>query len=167
MQSTPLRSLLGTTSSRLSIGLLHCRRVCIGRRAPITLARLACSYFSQHHSSKPRSTILKATSQWRTTRNYSSQMTDIFYADPNRADLFYHFVYPPTPLSQSLPAFAVSFLNATPASPDSETVIGWLPAQTYLTDTPDVPGSRQPQQPRETTAGLHDFVPNREFFAFI
>lgn len=166
MQSTPLRSLLGPTSSRFSIELLHCRRVCLGRRAPI-VARLACSYFSQHHSSKPRSTILKTPCQWKIARDYSSQMTDIFYADPNRADLFYHFVHPPTPLSQSLPAFAVSFLNATPASPDSETVIGWLPAQTYLTDTPDVPGSRQPQQPRETTAGLHDFVPNRELCAFV
>ena len=166
MQSTLLRSWPGPTSRRLSIGLLHCRPVCPGRRTSITLARLACSYFSQHHSSKPRarSTIFKATSQRRITRDYS-QMTDIFYADPNRADLFYHFVHPPTPLSRSLPAFAVSFLNATPASPDSETVIGWLPAQTYLTDTPDIPGSRASQQPRETTAGLHDFVPNREFFS--
>jgi hypothetical protein len=166
MQSKLLKSLPGPTSSRLSIGLLHCRPVCLGRRTPITLAQLTYSYFS-HHSSKPRSTIPKATSQWRITRNYSTQMTDIFYADPNRADLFYHFVHPPTPLSRSLPAFAVSFLNVTPASPDSETVIGWLPAQTYSTDTPDVPGSRPHQQPRQTAAGLHDFVPNREFFAFV
>ena len=163
MQSTLLRSLPGPTPRGLSIGFLHCRPVCLGRRSPIT-RRLACSYFSQHHSSKLRSTTLKTTSPWRITRDYSSQMTDIFYTDPNRADLFYHFVHPPTPLSRSLPAFALSFLNVTPASPDSETIIGWLPAQTYLTDTPDIPGSRPSQQSRGTTAGLHDFFPNREFF---
>ncbi|KIM46791.1 hypothetical protein M413DRAFT_64043 [Hebeloma cylindrosporum] len=166
MQSTLLRSLPGPTSRRPFLGLFHCRRVCLAK-TPITLARLAHSHFSQHHSSKYRLPILKPTIQWRITRDYSSQMTDIFYEDPNRADLFYHFVQPPTPLSRSIRAFAVSFLNATPASPDSETIIGWLPAQTYQTDTPDTSSSRTSQQGRRTTAGLHDFIPNPQFLKLL
>jgi hypothetical protein len=159
MQASLLRSLPRSTSRRLTIGILHSRPLCTRKSAH--------SLFSLPHFSKTRSTILNATSQWRITRDFSSQMTDIFYPDPNRPDLFYHFVHPPTPLSPSLPAFALSFLNATPASADSETVIGWLPAQTYMTDTPDIPGSQSSQEPRKTSAGLHDFVPNREFSAFV
>lgn len=94
-------------------------------------------------------------------RLYSTQTTDIVFPDPNRSDLYYHFVNPPTPLSSTLPAFALSFLGTTPPSADSSTVIGWLPAQTYVTDTPDELGPENTAQ-RETQATLQDFVPNRQ-----
>jgi hypothetical protein len=86
-------------------------------------------------------------------------MTDIVFPDPNRPDLFYHVVNPPTPLSKSLPAYALSFLNHTPPRVDSSTVLGWLPAETYMTDSPDMD---HVHQTRETSAGLRDFVSNRE-----
>ncbi|KAF9051817.1 hypothetical protein BJ165DRAFT_1340226 [Panaeolus papilionaceus] len=84
-------------------------------------------------------------------RLYSTQTTDIVFPDPNRPDLYYHFVNPPTPLSSTLPVFALSFLGTTPPSADSSTVIGWLPAQTY----------------RETQATLQDFVPNPKFLPIL
>lgn len=89
--------------------------------------------------------------------NANKQTTDISFPDPQRPDLFYHFVHPPTPLSASLPAFALSFLPKTPPTPESSTVIGWLPAQTYVTDTPDTPVAKR------TGAGLNDFRENPMF----
>jgi len=91
-------------------------------------------------------------------------MTDIVFPDPNRSDLFYHVVNPPTPLSKSLPAFALSFLNHTPPRVDSSTVLGWLPAETYMTDSPDTPGMDHAHQTKETSAGLRDFVENSEHY---
>jgi hypothetical protein len=98
----------------------------------------------------------------RSRRPYSSQMTDIVFPDPNRSDLFYHVVNPPTPLSKSLPAFALSFLHQPPPCVDSSTVLGWLPAETYMTDSPDAPGMDHAHQTKRTSAGLRDFVGNRE-----
>ena len=97
----------------------------------------------------------------RSRRSYSSQTTNIVFPDPNRPDLFYHVVNPPTPLSKSLPAYALSFLNHTPPRVDSSTVLGWLPAETYMTDSPDMDHIHQT---RETSAGLRDFVSNREHY---
>ncbi|PPR04585.1 hypothetical protein CVT24_012013 [Panaeolus cyanescens] len=99
-------------------------------------------------------------------RFYSTQTTDIVFPDPNRPDLFYHFVNPPTPLSSTLPAFALSFIESTPPSVDSSTVIGWLPAQTYVTDSPEEPGPENTAQ-RETQATLQDFVPNGKFVTLL
>lgn len=93
------------------------------------------------------------------TRTFTSQTTDIVFPDPARPDLFYHFVYPPTPLSHTTPAFALSFLETTPPSVDSPTIIGWLPAQTYSTDSPDNEGSKS----KGTSSTLQDFVVNGEF----
>ncbi|KAF8814687.1 hypothetical protein BYT27DRAFT_7229259 [Phlegmacium glaucopus] len=92
-------------------------------------------------------------------------MTDIVFPDPNRPDLFYHVVNPPTPLSKYLPAFALSFLNHTPPRVDSSTVLGWLPAETYMTDSPDTPD--HPHQTKETSAGLRDFVENSKFVTLL
>ena len=99
----------------------------------------------------------------RSRRPYSSQVTDIVFPDPNRSDLFYHVVNPPTPLSKSLPAFAISFLHQSPPRVDSSTVLGWLPAETYMTDSPDTPAMDHAHQNKETSAGLRDFVGNREY----
>lgn len=69
------------------------------------------------------------------------------FEDPSRRGLFYHLVQPPTPLSATRPAFAVSFLaDSPPSSSESSTVLGWLPAET--------PGD-------DRDAGLNDFVENR------
>ena len=68
------------------------------------------------------------------------------FEDPSRRGLFYHLVPPPTPLSDSRPAFAVSLLAHPPPSSQSTTVLGWLPAET--------PGD-------DRDAGLNDFVENR------
>ena len=95
----------------------------------------------------------------RSRRPYSSQMTDIIIPDPNRSDLFYHVVNPPTPLSKTLPAFAISFLHHSPPRLDSSTVLGWLPAETYMTGSPDAD-----YQNKETSASLRDFVGNREYY---
>ncbi|KAJ7628456.1 hypothetical protein FB45DRAFT_918333 [Roridomyces roridus] len=67
------------------------------------------------------------------------------FTDPTRPDLHYHLVDPPTPLSSSLPAYALSFL---PTLARTATVIGWLPAATATSDA---------------EAGLNDFVENPEF----
>ena len=72
--------------------------------------------------------------------------TNTTFEDPSRKGLFYHLVPPPTPLSATRPVFAVSLLADTPPSPESSTVLGWLPAET--------PGD-------DCNAGLNDFVENR------
>ncbi|EPQ51902.1 hypothetical protein GLOTRDRAFT_80907 [Gloeophyllum trabeum ATCC 11539] len=68
------------------------------------------------------------------------------FADPTRPDLFYHLLPPPTPLSPTAPAFALSFLPSPPPSATSCTIIGWLPAE----------GAGE-------QAGLNDFVENPAF----
>src|SRR6266850_4066511 len=72
--------------------------------------------------------------------------TSTSFEDPSRRGLFYHLVQPPTPLSDTRPAFAVSLLANPPSSSESSTVFGWLPAET--------PGD-------DRDAGLNDFVENR------
>jgi len=89
-------------------------------------------------------------------RNFTSHKTDVVFPDPNRPDLFYHLVNPPTPLSSSLPAFALSFLDTAPPSVNSPTVIGWLPAQTHAND------ASGPSQSQQKVAVLQDFVGNRK-----
>ncbi|KAK1227529.1 hypothetical protein PQX77_009436 [Marasmius sp. AFHP31] len=46
------------------------------------------------------------------------------FPDPTRPDIFYHLVQTS---DDALPAFAVSFLPTPPPSPESSTIIGWLP----------------------------------------
>ena len=78
--------------------------------------------------------------------SHSQTQTTTSFEDPSRKGLFYHLVPPPTPLSDSRPAFAVSLLADPPPSSESSTVLGWLPAET--------PGD-------DRGAGLNDFVENR------
>ncbi|PPQ89226.1 hypothetical protein CVT25_001305 [Psilocybe cyanescens] len=87
------------------------------------------------------------------------QTPDVVFPDPNRPDLFYHFTPPPTPLSPTLPAFALSFLDvAPPGGMDSPAVIGWLPAQTQAPE--GKAGS-------ESESTLDDFVGNDKFLVFL
>jgi len=78
--------------------------------------------------------------------SHSQTQTTTSFEDPSRKGLFYHLVPPPTPLSDSRPAFAISLLADPPPSSESSTVLGWLPAET--------PGD-------DRGAGLNDFVENR------
>ncbi|KAF9255249.1 hypothetical protein L218DRAFT_967481, partial [Marasmius fiardii PR-910] len=82
-----------------------------------------------------------------TTRVYSTNQASqppgqetTSFPDPSRPDLFYHLVQVST---SSYPSFAVSFLPTPPPSPESETIIGWLPA--------------------DEGAGLNDFKENSKF----
>jgi len=89
-----------------------------------------------------------------------SQFTDIVFPDPNRPDLYYHFVNPPTPLSLTLPTFALSFLRQSPPSVDSATVIGWLLAQTHKANVSEA--STGSSEPLQSDASLQDFRENRK-----
>lgn len=76
------------------------------------------------------------------------------FSDPDRTDLFYHLLNSQTehPFPGRPRVFAVSFLGHPPSTPDSETIIGWLPAVEA--------GTGQ-------HVGLHDFKENREALPFI
>ncbi|KAH9077617.1 hypothetical protein EDB83DRAFT_2344878 [Lactarius deliciosus] len=87
------------------------------------------------------------------TRSFKDQFSQTTtFEDPSRKGLFYHLVPPPTPLSDTRPVFALSFLANPPPSSESSTVLGWLPAET-------------PGDDRE--AGLNDFVQNRRFLPLL
>ncbi|KAK7042436.1 hypothetical protein R3P38DRAFT_2511607 [Favolaschia claudopus] len=88
--------------------------------------------------------ILYVPSRRRFNSTSDSESSPSF-TDPNRPDLHYHLVNPPTPLSKDAPAFALSFVVE---SPSRSTVLGWLPAATTGNDH---------------EAGLNDFVENPEF----
>ncbi|PFH53424.1 hypothetical protein AMATHDRAFT_1090 [Amanita thiersii Skay4041] len=79
------------------------------------------------------------------------------FPDPTRPDLYYHLVGPPTPVSDSHPAFALSFLSSPPPTKsgserESAGVIGWLPAVVE-----HVAGAEGGEE-----AGLNDFKENHE-----
>jgi len=67
-------------------------------------------------------------------------------ADPAHSDLHYHLIPAPNPLSNSLDAFALTFLPTPPAHSDSRTILGWLPAQSMRSES--------------DSAGLNDFKEN-------
>jgi len=81
------------------------------------------------------------------SQSTKSELASGSFSDPTRPNLFYHFLEPPTPLSEVVPVYALSFLSSVP-SPDSSTIIGWLPAQT---------------QSHTDEAGLNDFQENPKF----
>ncbi|KAG2058009.1 hypothetical protein BDR06DRAFT_951137 [Suillus hirtellus] len=71
--------------------------------------------------------------------------SDSVISDPSRPDLFYH----PVSLPMVGSAYAVSFLPQPPPTPDSCSVLGWLPAETA--------------GEADAEAGLNDFVENPKF----
>lgn len=123
------------------------RRTWLSRRPQspfLTLAilhveRLAPPHSPRHFTSSPAHAL-------PSDRPSPEIPTSTTFEDPSRKGLFYHLVPPPTPLSDTRPAFAVSLLADAPPSPESSTVLGWLPAET--------PGDNR-------GAGLNDFVENR------
>jgi hypothetical protein len=106
----------------------------------------------------PSQSIAQPGKRFRTANG--SQFTDIVFPDPNRPDLYYHFVNPPTPLSLTLPTFALSFLRESPPSVDSATVIGWLLAQTQKVNVSEA--SNESSEPLQSDASLQDFRGNRK-----
>ncbi|KIY49817.1 hypothetical protein FISHEDRAFT_18807, partial [Fistulina hepatica ATCC 64428] len=82
----------------------------------------------------------------------SSNATPDSFPDPQRSDLYYHRIESPSPFSSTDPAFALSFLSEKPASPESATIIGWLPALTSNVNE---------------GAGLDDFKENPRFLKLL
>ncbi|KAG1752149.1 hypothetical protein EDB19DRAFT_2021894 [Suillus lakei] len=77
----------------------------------------------EHASKHPRAAFPTSRTHALFAR-YSSSNSAI--SDPSRPDLFYHHVSLPTIGS----VYAVSFLAQPPPTPDSCSVMGWLPAET-------------------------------------
>jgi len=126
------------------------RRVCQSRRPLLALAshveRHAPPHSPRHFTSSP---VHALPSEDESSPEIPTSTT---FEDPSRKGLFYHLVPPPTPLSDTRPVFAVSLLADAPPSPESSTVLGWLPAQTHG-DNRD--------------AGLNDFVENPRFLPLL
>jgi hypothetical protein len=107
---------------------------------------------------------IKARTLWRQTyastthglpRKYSrafsetnSESNSRVFADPERPDLFYHLLEPPSAVSATNHVFGLSFLNALKSKDDvrSPRIIGYLPAS---------------EGGRVIEAGLNDFRENR------
>ncbi|KAF5310560.1 hypothetical protein D9619_007869 [Psilocybe cf. subviscida] len=121
---------------------------------------VTCSFLRLHSGLSSRRIDSPPTQ--RTRRAYAtSQMTDTMFPDPNRPDLFYHLVNAPTPVSQTLPAYAISFLKETPPSVNSAIILGWLPAQTHASRSEGGSGAK------EQTSALNDFKENPKFIALL
>ncbi|KAF9494328.1 hypothetical protein BDN71DRAFT_1393446 [Pleurotus eryngii] len=71
---------------------------------------------------------LRTPEPQRTRLLSSTPSTSKIFSDPDRPDLFYHFMQPPNPVSSSNPAYAVSFISTELSNPDSKAVMGWVPA---------------------------------------
>ena len=106
------------------------------RRSQLARPSLASSFTQNHQCPRHFSSSIPSRNERQTT-----------FVDPNRPDLFYHLVAPPTPLSSSRPVFAVSLLEAPPPSSTSSTILGWLPAEA---------------EGESEGAGLNDFKENCE-----
>ena len=103
-----------------------------------------------HHPPGPtfwRAHFHRTCQRSNTSPDVSGQKTS--FRDPERPDLYYHLVGPPTPVSRSQPAFALSFLPTLPEPADSSAIIGWLPAVV-----------EQNSGQSQGEAGLNDFVEN-------
>ncbi len=159
MQVTPLCRTAANIASK-SCYTFNCREFFIlASQRPLLDAT---NPHSARRQSLQRPTPSKSNAQpgkrFRTSNG--SQFTDIVFPDPNRPDLYYHFVNPPTPLSLTLPTFALSFLRESPPSVDSATVIGWLLAQTHKVNVSDA--STESSEPLQSDASLQDFRGNRK-----
>ena len=86
---------------------------CLPRNVVVTFIRSSCS------------TLCYTTLQ--SSRTHPISQGRFISDSSHRSDLFYHPVDPPTPVSQNVPAFALSFLSTPPPFSRSRTVIGWLP----------------------------------------
>ncbi|KAJ3576803.1 hypothetical protein NP233_g180 [Leucocoprinus birnbaumii] len=102
---------------------------------------LSCRVFSRFIStSRSATSFLYSRLTSPTIPTHSTQLrfnssiphTSQSFPDPSRSDLFYHIVQAPTPISKTLPAYALSFFPQQPPSSASTTIIGWLPAQENL-----------------------------------
>lgn len=159
MQSSAFKNLYGCRATLRDTFRATTQRRAVPAKAIHTASRTLWTRNSCLYTLPSRCISNKPCHISLTFRQYSSQMTDVVFPDPNRRDIFYHLIYAPTPVSNSLPAFALSFLNEPPRAVDAPSVIGWLPAQAYASDTPEVLGT---DQPAEGQSALQDFRENRE-----
>ena len=137
---------------------------------PVMILRLLASSTAHSARTRPWLTALTLThSHYRPSisrrphplgkrRSFTTSIpgsTPTSFPDPSRPDIFYHLVGPPTPLSSHRPAFAISFLPSPSPSPNSCTIIGWLPAAAGGADAES-----------DSEAGLNDFVENSDYIFF-
>ena len=123
-----------------------------------SLLRTSTAVFRRVHRPGPissRAYFHRTCQRSTASPNVPRQKTS--FQDPERPDLYYHLVDPPTPASASQPAFALSFLPTLPEPADSSAIIGWLPAAL------DEQNSGQGQG----EAGLNDFVENGDRFVVL
>ncbi|TFY77743.1 hypothetical protein EWM64_g6271 [Hericium alpestre] len=111
---TKARGILTLPRRQLATSTLSPTRISFARQSTFTTVQL------RRFTSTPS----------RTEDQGHGEQETISFADPTRPDLFYHLV----PVPQSLtalagPVFAVSILPAPPPTPDSHTIMGWLPAE--------------------------------------
>ncbi|CCM03059.1 uncharacterized protein FIBRA_05179 [Fibroporia radiculosa] len=145
--------LRGAASSRLYT--LQCSyaaaRPALGR---LQFTYSSCLFSTAHRPPRPPASsryALAGSPVYARTRSFVSARSEpepTCFPDPERPDLFYHLFEPPTPVSSSVPVFALSFLEQRPASAQSPAVIGWLPASSSAD---------------ADSAGLNDFVENPSF----
>ncbi|KXN85892.1 hypothetical protein AN958_10734 [Leucoagaricus sp. SymC.cos] len=83
------------------------------------------------------------------------------FSDPSRPDLFYHVVQAPTPMSETLPAYALSFSSEKPPSSSSATILGWLPTQDKPSTRANTTSTARTSNEGDATLG--DFVQNSKF----
>ena len=98
------------------------------QRSFITVSRTFFSF--QLSNTRPHTSRITQRPQSRTysIQNTPEDLESTSFPDPTRPDVFYHLVQTS---KGALPtrAFAVSFLPTPPPSPESSTVIGWLPVE--------------------------------------
>ncbi|KAG1737494.1 uncharacterized protein EDB91DRAFT_1140164 [Suillus paluster] len=123
--------------------------LCIARPSSSLLcSRRSCNFLTSiPYTSKHPQTTSPPNRTHTLFARYSSSNSAI--SDPSRPDLFYHVVS--LPMSPSV--YALSFLTQPPPTPDSCSVIGWLPAETTSEGGAE--------------AGLNDFVENPKFRAIM
>ncbi|EIN06819.1 hypothetical protein PUNSTDRAFT_72844 [Punctularia strigosozonata HHB-11173 SS5] len=94
------------------------------------------------HAPPPAGKVTFTSSAIRSSGTTTETEEATTFSDPSRPGLFYHF------LNTDPPTFALSFVKTPPATADSASVIGWLPARTFG---------------QEDEAGLNDFRENPRF----
>ena len=142
--------------SRTAVPVMICRRLLASSTARPAQTRpwftaLTLIHYRHRPSTSRRPHPLEKHRSFTTSTPRSSSDPPTSFPDPSRPDIFYHLVGPPTPVSSHRPAFAISFLPSPSPSPDSCTIVGWLPAAAA--------GSAAES---DSTAGLNDFVENSD-----
>jgi hypothetical protein len=119
-------------------------------------------HFSQIHNVKRTPKHRPTQHLFHTSPPARNSDSPIVFADPDRPDLFYHLLEPPTHISRTRPVYGLSFFDSLESSPEvskaqSPKVIGYLPAAVNA-QTATVQDNGD-----SVEAGLNDFKENCEF----